>query len=180
MPDQRLLIDADVFIQAKELYYRFDFCQGFWDWLIDAHHAGIVYSVRKVREELLRGNDDDDARKWALDAPDGFFLPDSTDNGVMAVYGQVMQWAINNAHYKDHAKAEFAKESSADAFLLAAAKHHGFDLVTQERSNPERKTRIMLPDAANALGVNPMFVYEMLSAYAEPTFKLKAAGAFEL
>jgi hypothetical protein len=24
MPDQRLLIDADVFIQAKELYYRFD------------------------------------------------------------------------------------------------------------------------------------------------------------
>jgi hypothetical protein len=37
------------------------------------------------------------------------------------------------------------------------------------------ENRIMLPDAANALGVTPMFVYEMLSAYAEPTFKLKAA-----
>ena len=27
------LLDANVFIQAKNLQYGFDFCPAFWDWL---------------------------------------------------------------------------------------------------------------------------------------------------
>ena len=26
------LLDSNVFIQAKNLYYGFDFCPAFWDW----------------------------------------------------------------------------------------------------------------------------------------------------
>ena len=26
------LLDADVFIRAKNLHYGFDFCPAFWDW----------------------------------------------------------------------------------------------------------------------------------------------------
>ena len=27
------LLDSDVFIQAKNLHYGFDFCPAFWDWI---------------------------------------------------------------------------------------------------------------------------------------------------
>lgn len=29
-PDQRYSVDANVFIQAKNFHYRFEFCQGFF------------------------------------------------------------------------------------------------------------------------------------------------------
>jgi hypothetical protein len=32
------LLDANVFIQAKNLHYGLDFCPAFWDWLI-AHNG---------------------------------------------------------------------------------------------------------------------------------------------
>jgi hypothetical protein len=36
------LMDADVFISAKNLYYAFDICPGFWDSLIHLYGAGHV------------------------------------------------------------------------------------------------------------------------------------------
>ena len=33
------LLDANVFIQAKNLHYGMDFCPAFWDWLIQQNSA---------------------------------------------------------------------------------------------------------------------------------------------
>jgi hypothetical protein len=33
------LLDANVFIQAKNLHYGFDFCPAFWQWLIDSNYG---------------------------------------------------------------------------------------------------------------------------------------------
>ena len=41
------LLDADVFIRAKNLHYGLDFCPAFWEWLTVKHRAGNVYSVEK-------------------------------------------------------------------------------------------------------------------------------------
>ena len=60
------LLDSDVFIQAKNLHYGFDFCPGFWDWIDRANTAGTVISIENVRIELLAGNDD--LATWASDA----------------------------------------------------------------------------------------------------------------
>jgi hypothetical protein len=35
------LLDANVFIQAKNLYYGLDFCPAFWDWLIAHNEASL-------------------------------------------------------------------------------------------------------------------------------------------
>lgn len=170
---KKYLIDTNVFIQAKNLYYRFDFCGGFWDWVSAAHGAGVVYSIKKVRAELVNGDPGDPAKLWAESLPDSFFLEDENSAGVMASYGKVIGWSVASNHYTPAAKAEFAKATSADAFLIAAARHYGYDIVSQEESQPARKSRIMIPDAANALGVNSIFVYEMLSERARSTFQLK-------
>jgi len=52
------LLDSNVFIEAKRRYYGFDFCPAFWDWLIEAAGKGLVFSVEKVRDELITGGDE--------------------------------------------------------------------------------------------------------------------------
>ena len=46
------LLDADVFIRAKNLHYGFDFCPAFWERLIERDADGTVFSVEKVGYEV--------------------------------------------------------------------------------------------------------------------------------
>ncbi len=39
----RYLLDANVFIEAKNLYYAFDICPGFWTWM-DSVVGGRVWA----------------------------------------------------------------------------------------------------------------------------------------
>lgn len=149
------------------MYYRFDFCGGFWDWVLHAHQIGLVYSIKKVRDELITGNDP--CAAWTKSLPSTFFVDDMTDAAVMAAYGHVMLWA-NGTDYRQHAKVEFAKHSVADAFLIATARAHGYQIVTQEQSKPEAKKKIFLPDAALANGVQTMYIYDLLSQHTVSTF----------
>jgi hypothetical protein len=41
------LLDSDVFIQAKNLHYSFDFCPAFWDWIDASHKRGLVFSIER-------------------------------------------------------------------------------------------------------------------------------------
>jgi hypothetical protein len=70
------LLDANVFIQAKNLHYGLDFCPAFWDWLIEANIASTVFSIEKVGDEVEAGGDD--LSTWAAARGPGFFLkPDA-------------------------------------------------------------------------------------------------------
>lgn len=57
------LLDANVFIQAKNLHYGLDFCPAFWEWLVQENGNGKVLSVGQVGDELLAG--DDELAEWA-------------------------------------------------------------------------------------------------------------------
>ncbi len=71
------LLDSNVFIEAKNRHYGFDFCPAFWDWIDQTHADGVVFSVDSVRIELLAGNDD--LTFWAQQRLGSFFLlPDAT------------------------------------------------------------------------------------------------------
>ncbi len=65
------LLDANVFIAAKNLHYGFDFCPAFWDWLDTGNRAEKVFSIEKVGDELQALGDD--LAKWAELRGDGFF-----------------------------------------------------------------------------------------------------------
>ena len=52
------LLDADVFIRAKNLHYGLDFCPGFWDWLVAGNDSGRVFSIEKVGDEVQAGADE--------------------------------------------------------------------------------------------------------------------------
>jgi hypothetical protein len=46
------LLDANVLIAAKNLYYGIDFCPGFWNWIDNKGRDGVVCSVGKVKDEI--------------------------------------------------------------------------------------------------------------------------------
>jgi hypothetical protein len=52
------LLDANAFIQAKNLYYGLDFCPAFWDWLVTNTAAGLVRSIEKVGDEIAAISDE--------------------------------------------------------------------------------------------------------------------------
>jgi Domain of unknown function (DUF4411) len=52
------LLDANVFIQAKNLHYGFEFCPAFWDWVLAENAKASVFSIERVGDELEAGSDD--------------------------------------------------------------------------------------------------------------------------
>lgn len=119
------LLDADTLIQAKNEYYGFELCPGFWDWLDQQNQAGRVFSVQAVKEELERGNDK--LAVWAKNRNSEFFLPvDARTSGAMAA---VSGW-VQAGDFRDDAKRIFL--AGADPWLIAHASAHGHSVVTLE------------------------------------------------
>ena len=148
------LLDANVFIQAKNLYYGFDICPGFWDWLIQANAQGKVYSIEKVGDELEAGNDELSA--CARQRGVAFFL--RPDERVIQAFGKVSEW-VRNARYEPAAISVFLQ--GADYYLIAHALAHNFIVVTHEvPANTKKKVKI--PNVCIGLGIKHMNPYEML------------------
>lgn len=87
------LLDSDVFIAAKNTYYSFDICPGFWKALMHQHGIGSVYSISRVRNELLVGSKTEDLHQWVSnEVPAEFFL-DVDIEKVMDIYKCIMLWS---------------------------------------------------------------------------------------
>ncbi len=148
------LLDANVFIQAKNLHYGFDFCPAFWDWLIENNKAGKVFSIEKVRDELEAGNDE--LATWAEERESDFFL--EPDTLTAAKFAEVSNWA-SAQRYDPAAVSTFLQ--IGDYYLITHALAHGFTVITHEV--PARTTKkIKIPIACLGLGIKYMSPYEML------------------
>ena len=131
------LLDADVFIRAKNLHYGFDLCPGFWDWLVTANERGSVFSIEKVADEIGAG--DDDLAIWAGSRGDAFFLKPTMD--VLVALGTVGDWTKRHGY---HAAAIDTFLQVADYHLVAHALAGGYDVVTHEIPSPSMN-RIKIP-----------------------------------
>jgi hypothetical protein len=139
------LLDANVFITAKRLHYGFDFCPGFWDWLVMQHDQGRVFSVEQVGDELSAL--EDELSTWAAKLGTRFFLPTSPADvpSLAAVSG----WATGQ-QYDPAAVSTFLQK--ADYYLVVQAHAHGHVVVTHEvpAASPRK---IKIPDACIGVGV---------------------------
>jgi hypothetical protein len=148
------ILDADVFIRAKNLHYGLDFCPAFWEWLRMKNAAGQLFSIEKVGDEVQAIADE--LSEWAEARGPGFFLrPDST---VVPALAAVSDWAAGQ-RYEPSAVSAFLQV--ADYYLVAQAKAGNHTIVTHEI--PSASTRkIKIPDACIGLGIKFMTPYEML------------------
>ena len=148
------LLDADVFIRAKNLHYGFDFCPAFWEWLVAQNAAGTLFSVEKVGNEVLAV--EDELSEWAGKLGPGFFLP--PDAEVLVSMAAVSAWA-QARRYEASAISTFLQ--GGDYYLVSHAHAGQHTVVTHEV--PSTSTRkIKIPDACIGLSVKCMTPYEML------------------
>jgi hypothetical protein len=148
------LLDANVFIQAKNLHYGLDFCPAFWEWLIHANAKKLVFSIEKVGDEIDALSDE--LAAWAAQRGDEFFLkPDPT---VFPAFAKVSAW-VAAQNYEPAAVNTFLQV--ADYYLTSHALAHGFTVVTHEIASPSTK-KIKIPNVCIGLGIKCMTPFEML------------------
>jgi len=149
------LVDANVLIEAKNRYYAFDIAPGFWAWLDRAHDQSMACSIDAVRDELLDGNDE--LADWAR-ANTAFFRP--IDQGTTRHFGDLTAWATSR-NFSQAALTDFTG-NNADYLLVAYAREHQHTVVTHERSQPNARARVLIPDACLAMGVSTTDTFHML------------------
>ncbi len=158
------LLDSDVFIAAKNAYYAFDLCPGFWKGILLAHERGNVRSIHRVKGELLSGRKEEDLVQWVKKDVPATFFDDSNSDEVSAAYAEVMLWVQRNPQYLDRAKAKFATE--ADGWLVAYSMVHGAVVVTNEQPRPDSRNRVLLPDVCLPFKVATKNTFLMLKELA--------------
>jgi len=139
------LLDANVFIAAKNLHYGFDFVPAFWEWLDHGHSAGLLCSIDAVGAELAVIADE--LAAWGAARRPLFLQP---DEAMLPSLRALANWA-GSGEFTPSAVQTFL--SSADYQLVAYAHAHGHVVVTHERPAPDARKRIRIPDACVAMGV---------------------------
>lgn len=148
------LLDANVFISAKNQHYGFDFCPAFWEWLLEANQVGRVFSIQRVRDELSVR--DDELTEWARNRGGNVFLP--PEASLVPALAEVSSWATGQGYDQAAINTFF---QVADYYLVAQALAGEHTVVTHER--PSGSTRkIKIPDACTGIGIRLATPYEML------------------
>jgi len=149
------LLDTNVFIQGKNQHYRMDFCPAFWDWLREENKKEKVFSIEKVSDELLAG--DDELSAWVKELGERFFL--APDEKILDALQKVADW-VKRQNYLPAAINNFLQDT--DYYLVAHALSHNLVVVTHEIPSDGLK-KIKIPNVCIGVKIKHMNPYEMLS-----------------
>lgn len=156
------LLDTNIFVETKKRFAPIYVGLSFWAMINRLAVNGSIASIDKVMDEInVLG---DDLTAWsASQLPRGFFLSTSTA-AVIRKYAAVINW-VNAGIFTPSAKNEFARSTTADAFLIAmaATDPQNVKLVTYETSEPARRNKVKIPDAAASVGVQCVTLVEMMN-----------------
>lgn len=158
------ILDSNFFIQAHRANYPFDVVPSFWNKVKDLANRELIISIDKVREEIYRN--DDELSSWCRDNLPTNFFRDSTIS--ITEYMSLVAWANSkNDHFQQRAIEEFLDTDAADAWIIAFAINQNFPILTHEKSEPERKNKIKMPDVCLDHGISYFSTVEMLRKLGE-------------
>jgi hypothetical protein len=148
------LLDANVFIQAKNLHYGFDFCPAFWEWIERENGTGRVLSIERVGDELTAGADE--LAEWAGRRGAQLFVP--PDPAMLTTLPDVGTW-VTSQNYAPAAVNTFLQV--ADYYLVSRALAHGDTVVTHEVAAAS-VNKVKIPNVCIGMGIKCMSPFEML------------------
>lgn len=163
------VLDSDVFIAAKNAYYVFDICPGFW--LHTSESASTASTASKP--SCSRANR---KKTWSFGSRIRFLQRSSTALRRKKCSTPTPRSrcgcseAPNNF---DRAKAKFATE--ADGWLVAYSMVYGTTVVTNEQPRPNSRNRVLLPDVCAQFEVPRKDTFAMLRSLAAK-FDLRVKG----
>lgn len=154
----RLVLDANVFIQAKRRYYALDFCPGYWNSLCWHRGQGNLCSIKSIERELAAGGDD--LATWIESQFGSDSFEDVSGSETIEAYAKLLAWVMTQPQFTDAAKNEF--QAVADGWLVAYALATGGTVVTLEEHNSESKKRVPIPNICRAFGIEYINPFEMI------------------
>lgn len=156
----KFIVDSNFFIQAHRSIYPLDVVPSFWLKIKSLASVGIIISIDKVRLEIFDNSaHQDELKDWCQsNLPDDFFK--STD-AVLNDYISIVNW-VTSSSYMDRAKQEFLETDLADPWLVAFAMNNVWTIVTYEKSEPNRKNKIKIPEVCQRSNVRNINTIEML------------------
>lgn len=155
---KRYVLDANVFIEAKNKFYGFNLCPGFWKSLIVQHESSRVCSIDKVLDELT--DEGDLLSDWAKNAVPGTFFKKTQDQAVVRAFQAMITWVNSAAQFTPAAKADFA--ATADGWVIAFASVNGLIVVTHEEYAPAAQRKVPMPNLCIEFNVPYVNTFEML------------------
>jgi hypothetical protein len=162
------IVDTNFFIQSHRVTYPLDVAKGFWGKVKKLADEGKIISIDKVKDEIYQN--DDELKKWVeINLSPDFFRP--TENSeVLKEYSRVINWANScGTLYLPKALNEFLEYTRADAWLVAYALFTGTTsfVVTQEKSEPNKRSKIKIPEACTAFNIPYRNTIEMFRELGE-------------
>lgn len=160
------VVDSNFFIEAHRINYPLDIAFSFWNKVKQLAEEGKIISIDKVKSEIYDKNDALEA--WCLtNLPEDFFKDTSL---VISEYSQISGWAISRGdHYLRNAINEFLDADEADAFIVAFVLADPLNrvVVTQEISQPNRISKIKIPDVCNTFNLRYLSTIQMFRELGE-------------
>ena len=161
------MIDANSLITPHQQYYPFDFAPGFWSQMKAHIESGTIVLLDMVRNELLRGKGTDNLKQWTENLNAGVI--DHRQPGILKRYGEILSHIQANPCYKQSALDEWARDTVADAWLIATASVYGYTLITFEGHNTNLNERFptkeaKIPDVADLFHVETKPLFYMMRA----------------
>lgn len=154
------LLDTNVYIEAKNRYYRMAICPGFWDWMDLQFASGQVSSIRMVYDELSKN--DDALSKWVKNRQQHFAEVD--DEKTQEVFTDIVQFVMEHPEYSEPHRSNFL--AVADPWLIAKAKTIGAIVVTHESLVPSGSKKVKIPNICREFGVDFCNTFDLLESVA--------------
>lgn len=159
----KYLLDANALIEAKDRYYGFDICPGYWSSLLVQHDSKRLFSIDRIADEL--NEQGDVVKQWIEnEVPDTFFKK-TEDQAVIDKFQKMVNWVYSQPQFTDAAKTEFA--SVADGWVIAYAAVNGLVVVTHEQFAPEAKRKVPMPNVCVEFDVEYVDTFSMLRELGE-------------
>lgn len=163
------LLDTNVFVEAKRHYCGFSSYKNFLKWIDHMNSSKIIFSVKKVLEEINSYKGEDYLSKWAKKHSSIFLDINPT---ILEKTMSVVEWARRDG-YEKSAIDEFTK--CADCYLVGHAIVMKSTVVTQELGG--QRSSVKIPDACEKFGVNFMNVDKLVCIESKDINLKKYRGA---
>ena len=155
---KRYVLDANVFIEARQKYYGFDICPGFWLALVRQHAIKRVCTIDKIKTELVAISDD--LNDWVKQKAQDTFFKGTADKSVSDAFRDMVNWVQNEPQFTPEAKAEFS--NVADGWVVSYAKANGLVVVTHEEYAPDVRKKVPIPNVCLEFDVEYCNTFDML------------------
>jgi len=150
------VIDTSSLIEAWRRYYAPDIAPTFWRYLDCYNSLGRIAVIDRVRSEINRGTGN-------LSTLINSLMIESTNhNNILNQYQNIMNWSSRQTQYTFAAKSNFARLDNADSWIIAYAMSGNHTVVSEEKSAPQARHSIKIPDVCMAIGVVHIDTFEMM------------------